>query len=69
MPMRSMTDINRDQADDGPDFIDCDICQSNGACTACKGSGRSGYFLQLPPRTAPPCRRCAGSWEVSTLFG
>jgi hypothetical protein len=67
--MTTPIDINRDQTDSGPEFIDCEICQAKGACTACKGSGRSGYFLRLPPRTAPPCRRCAGSGKCPRCLG
>ena len=53
----------------GPEFIECGICQANGVCSACKGCGRSGYFLRLPPRTAPPCRRCAGSGKCPRCSG
>jgi hypothetical protein len=69
VPMTSLIDINRDKAARGPELIVCEICQTKGACTACKGSGRSGYFLRLPPRTAPPRRRCTGSGKCPRCRG
>jgi hypothetical protein len=53
----------------GLEFIECGICLANGVCSTCKGCGLSGYFLSLPPRTAPPCRRCAGSGKCHTVQG
>lgn len=63
------SDIRGDHADSGPESIECPICHVNGVCTACKGCGRSGYFLRMRPRTGPPCRRCRGSEKCPHCSG
>jgi hypothetical protein len=67
--MTSTIEIGRDWDDSGPEFIECPMCHANGVCTACKGCGRSGYFLRVPPRTAPPCRRSVGSGKCPRCSG
>lgn len=39
----------------------CVRCTGDGVCRACKGSGRSGYFLRPPGPEAPSCPHCRGS--------
>lgn len=39
----------------------CIGCLGTGECQACKGSGRSGYFLVAPPKSAKLCSWCSGN--------
>ena len=50
-------------------LIPCIVCEATGICLRCKGFGRAGYFLRLPPVSAAPCQHCKGSGRCSTCRG
>jgi hypothetical protein len=39
----------------------CVVCEGAGTCRACKGSGKSGYFLAHPGPLGKSCPHCNGS--------
>ncbi len=46
------------------------VCRDGtGECHACKGTGRSGYFLIKPPTSAKACWRCKSSGCCSECGG
>jgi hypothetical protein len=47
----------------------CLTCDATGRCLTCKGSGRSGYFLVDPGKSAKPCWRCHGSGKCEHCNG
>ena len=50
-------------------FFDCEICAKRGRCLSCRGTGRAGAFLRVPPPTAPVCNWCKGSTLCSNCGG
>ena len=47
----------------------CCVCATTGMCPPCKGSGKSGYFLNLPSNSAPACPHCHGSGRCRRCRG
>jgi hypothetical protein len=47
----------------------CMKCNATGQCQTCKGSGRSGYFLVDPGKSAKRCWRCYGSCNCDLCQG
>jgi hypothetical protein len=47
----------------------CPICNASGRCQACRGSGRSGYFLVNPGTSAKPCWQCLGAGKCNFCGG
>ena len=47
----------------------CMNCKATGQCQTCKGSGRSGYFLVDPGKSAKRCWRCYGSGKCNRCGG
>jgi hypothetical protein len=47
----------------------CMKCNATGQCQTCNGSGRSGYFLVDPGKSAKPCWRCHGSCNCDLCQG
>ena len=47
----------------------CVVCQGDGLCRPCRASGRSGFYLHSPPRSAPLCSWCKGSGRCYSCLG
>jgi hypothetical protein len=47
----------------------CMSCKATGQCQTCNGSGRSGYFLVDPGKSAERCWRCYGSSKCDRCGG
>lgn len=50
-------------------MTNCVPCVGGGVCHACRGCGRSGYFLALPGPDAKPCPHCKGSGRCRVCQG
>jgi hypothetical protein len=50
-------------------MIHCVKCEGTGTCLRCKGCGRKGFFLRLPPPTATACLHCKGSGRCPECNG
>ncbi len=50
-------------------MIHCLKCDGTGTCLRCKGCGRAGFFVKLPPPNAPACQHCKGSGRCPQCHG
>ena len=50
-------------------MMTCIPCEGKGVCKACKGCGRTGYFLVEPPTTARACHWCVGTGRCKECGG